>query len=89
MNAVARVSRAMRGANAWIAMLCAWGAIECAGSALDDYTPRIAVVPGAAARSLWILSRNAEAGEGAEAGEEADALVEPQPEASADAPQSE
>jgi hypothetical protein len=31
--------------------------VGCAGTA-EDYTPQIRVVPGAAARSLWIQSKN-------------------------------
>jgi hypothetical protein len=75
--------RAMRRATLGIAMLGA-GAVACAGPSLD-YTPQIAVVPGAAARSLWILSKSAEAGEDAEDGDDAGAPVELPKEAGADA----
>ncbi len=73
-------------------MLSACAAIGCARSSAD-YTPQIAVVPGAAARSLWILSKtlreDAEPGEDGDGGEdesverEAEARDEPQPDADA------
>ncbi len=69
------------------------GAISCllafgCASSSADYTPQILVVPGAAARSLWILSRSPEAGDDAEARDGADALAEPEWEAGAEVPES-
>jgi hypothetical protein len=45
--------------------LAAFG-VACAAPS-TDYTPQIHVAPGAAARSLWILSRNAKKTEGEDA----------------------
>ena len=60
----------------------------CAGPS-DDYTPQIHVVPGAAARSLWIASRNVKEEAGVEPGTEepdrSDPVVEGADEANADA----
>jgi hypothetical protein len=50
-------------------------AFACASSSAD-YTPQITVVPGAAARSRWILSKRAEAGKNVEADEGADAEID-------------
>jgi hypothetical protein len=66
-------------------MLCAWGAFGCASSS-PDYTPQITVVPGAAARSLWILSKSPS--QSPEAGADA-AFVEVQPDADAGVPKDE
>jgi hypothetical protein len=65
----------MRCPAAAIGVLCALGAFGCASSSAD-YTPQITVVPGAAARSLWILSKRAEAGEEVEADEGTDAEID-------------
>jgi len=59
-----------------VSILCALG---CASSSAE-YTPQIKVVPGAAARSLWILSKSADAGDDAEV------LVLPHSDADADVP---
>jgi hypothetical protein len=99
VNAAARVSlEVMRGSTAAIGLLCAFGTFACASSSAD-YTPQITVVPGAAARSLWILSKRAEAGEDVEADEGTDAemdddsdsgvLVEPVHDGGADLPEGE
>jgi hypothetical protein len=60
----------------------------CAGPS-EDYTPQIHVVPGAAARSLWIASRNVKEEAGVEPGTEepdrSDPVVEGADEANADA----
>jgi hypothetical protein len=65
----------MRCPAAAIGVLCAFSAFGCASSSFD-YTPQITVVPGAAARSLWILSKRAEAGESIEADESTDAEID-------------
>jgi hypothetical protein len=60
----------------------------CAGPS-EDYTPQIHVVPGAAARSLWIASKNVKEEAGVEPGTEptdrSDPVVERDDEADADA----
>jgi hypothetical protein len=60
----------------------------CAGPS-EDYTPQIHVVPGAAARSLWIESKNVTKEAGLEPGTEetdpSDPAAESDAEANADA----
>jgi hypothetical protein len=63
----------MRGPNVAILLVVA---VRCASSSVD-YTPQITVVPGAAARSLWIQSKSPESGP--ESGEDAKAPDEPHP----------
>jgi hypothetical protein len=62
--------------------------VGCAGPS-EDYTPQIHVVPGAAARSLWIASKNVKEEAGVEPGTEpadrSDPVVERDDEADADA----
>jgi hypothetical protein len=55
---VARVHDYVRGFIG-VALVVGWvGWVGCAAPS-TDYTPQIHVAPGAAARSLWILSKNA------------------------------
>ncbi len=73
MSVLAWVSRSvMRGTL--LALALALTAAACASE--SDYTPQIHVVPGAAARSLWIGSKNAPDGAATEATEEGDAAVQ-------------